>query len=1152
MVDHLRARWTPRLPAGNITGFPSDTDWSSAGAVSADINSDLHKLCGSYPFAGNCRDPNKAWNQLGRIAFLTIYILAWVVVVLVVKYWDRIKRKLPCLWRQKSQTNNNNVSRSQPLVELSEVNEEVNVGPTPQYPSDRCAHELFEDCVAHSPNAVALIIPYSEGQARREITYQALSGMIEEVATALTSLGIANQSIAALSLRRSVAQIVAVFGTLKAGAAYLPMDPELPISRKETFLSDSEAGALIAEQRNTEIESLAASKNVPLLLLANSGTLGKVERFGMKPSTAPKPRHRQSPSDMAMLIYTSGTTGTPKGIVYDHRHLMHGNYFFGDLCEVNENSVTLLKSPYFWAVIEYEMFPALTRGGSLVVASADGHKSPDYLTQVISHERVSVLMMTPSVLDLVLDIHEAHGTSHPLQSLKHVVTVGEPLPCALANRFVQTAGITAWLTNMYGASESSCTLYTVPKEGVNLSLFPNKAPAGVPQPHVRVYVMQSSQAEDLNALSKIAVVPTGEAGEIFFGGVLADGYFKRDELTREKFFEHEVYGLLYRTGDLGRWVQGDLEVIGRTDRQVKIHGVRIEPEEVESVLKRFKLVLPQEDVHLDVDAAAAGVMANEGQNALRQVSVVASPEPAELVAFVSLRDGIQKTSVKSDQLKAHCDAALTPAYVPKFFVILDDFPCLANGKPNLSELKNRAAEHVDDEGAVVMDSLGQMKKMSRNAILETQVIHRCYAYWMVGVLCDHWNRCALDSDQYVLFPFCTALATASVQPWTEMLVRTFGNDQDMFGFIMLGALQDSRPGPGGKKSIKFGLTDLFIFVVYMMMALPIAQIMHYIFQQIAWPIAWGDRDGRSNADAAPKNIWSWDYMQVNSDTSDHRWYLIMVLQARFLIFLGEKTRCPGWLQVLLVFWPCCLPSSMFVGSEYLWDGCSESSTLSIPAQFFLSWLFRNFGDGCAVFYRWVWWYVVFYIAAYHWLRPGIKIVTPYLPSGPVWAAMSVAASMIIGLLMGMYHYPNDTLETGTNMAWAPLEVGVDFIQPVLFALGMTWFPLNMAWWGNTTLGCYVFHFYFKDHMCVAIQKIGDALAFDPTGMLTLVAVVGSCCIYTTFLGPLGHYLLLSPTFAYARIRRALASRSSRAVRAGGSQPAVPGLQPSGKPTLQEQ
>eukprot|EP00746_Dinoflagellata_sp_MGD_P059537 gnl/MRDRNA2_/MRDRNA2_253942_c0_seq1.p1 gnl/MRDRNA2_/MRDRNA2_253942_c0~~gnl/MRDRNA2_/MRDRNA2_253942_c0_seq1.p1 ORF type:complete len:167 (+),score=10.26 gnl/MRDRNA2_/MRDRNA2_253942_c0_seq1:71-502(+) len=139
------------------------------------------------------------------------------------------------------------------------------------------------------------------------------------------------------------------------------------------------------------------------------------------------------------------------------------------------------------------------------------------------------------------------------------------------------------------------------------------------------------------------------------------------------------------------------------------------------------------------------------------------------------------------------------------------------------------------------------------------------------------------------------------------------------------------------------------------------------------------------------------------------------------------------------------------------------------------------------------------------------------------------------------------------MAWAPLEVGVDFIQPALFALGMTWLPLDLSWWGNTTLGCYVFHFYFKDHMCLAAQHIGDAFSFDPTGLLTLACVVGSALTYTTVVGPIGHYFLLLPTFVHARVRRALAARSARVVDVQDNGPVTGSGQsrPGAKPLLQD-
>jgi len=860
-------------------------------------------------------------------------------------------------------------------------------------------------------------------------------------------------------------------------------------------------------------------------------------------------RIRPEADDMCLLIYTSGTTGKPKGIVYDHRFLMHGAHFFGECCEMNANSIALLKSPYFWAIIEWEMFPALMRGGKLVVASPQGHKSPDYLTETISSEQVSVLLITPQVLDLVLDVHQSQGNARPLRSVKHVVTVGEPLGSAVANRAVHMPGVEARLHNFYGASESSCAVYTVPPQGVNLDLFPSKVPAGFPQAHSKVYIMHVEQVEEdhlsdstrcaPNCISSEDPAPSfkltpkapGEAGEICFGGVLAQSYWKHEDLTLLKFVETEEYGLLYRTGDLGRWHAGVLEVIGRTDRQVKIRGVRVEPEEVEAKLKELSLPAledPNTPGGLALDDLEDAEAGGGSRAALAEVAVVASEEPSELVAFTSLRTCIREGEVTIDSLRAHCQAYLTPSYVPKFFVILPELPKLPNGKPDLSELKRIATRHVAEEGEVVMDSLGQMKKLSRWAILENQVIHRCYAFWMLGVLFDHYFRCAIDADSNGSYlPFCTVLARRSVKPWTELLVRSFGNDQDLFGFIMLGAYQDSRPAKlGDPPRVNLGVKDLFVFLVYLLMALPFPQLLHFIFRDWAWPKYWGDF-------GAPKNIWGWDYMQVNSYTSDHRWYLIMVLEARLYLQICEKLGLPWWVQGLVASVPNVLPTNFFEGGEYLVDVC-EYDGVETYVSYIFSWVFRNFGDGCAIYWRWVHWYFTFYVWCYHLLRPCMELATRIRQrfqansssggsallralsriEGRTWAAISLSTSLLMGILMATFHYPNNVLENGTGMAWAGLEIGVDIVQPALLAVGMMGVPLNLAWWGNTTLGCYVFHFYFRDQVSVFTQSVCDYLRWDVTGLLVFVFILCLCVLFTSVLGPLGHKFLLAPHLLY--------------------------------------
>ncbi|CAE7029035.1 tycC [Symbiodinium natans] len=1081
---------------------------------------------GVFPFAKDWRNPNTAWTGGDKAVFLIGYALFWALVCVVVHRWPKIAA---CCRRVKQSVGvgaramrmrDQRTPLVEDVAELCSQSDHLAIGPTPSYPSDRRVIELFEEQAKERPAATALIVP-GAGRASQEITYKELAACVDEVADSLLSLGISCGSVVALVMDRSVAQVVAVYGTLKAGAAFLPVDNDAPLARKQFLLHESEAAAMIGVAGDEVARELATEIGCNFLALPADGSRSGLQLLrrqrsrthsfegepGLSAGYAGGYR-RPEASDMALLIYTSGTTGAPKGIVYDHQHLMHGVYFFGSHCQVDSTSVALLKSPYFWAIIEWEMFPVLTQGGKLVVASANGHKSPEYLANTIAAEEVRVFMVTPQVLDLVLDVHDSQGNARPLRSVKHIVTVGEPLGCAVANRAMRTRGLEAQVHNFYGASESSCTVYTVPKEGIDLEIFPSKAPCGRPQPHSKVFVMREDAQESGPAV--LVQVPGGEAGEICFGGVLAACYWKHEELTAQKWVDTKEFGRLYRTGDMGRWRAGQLEVIGRVDRQVKIRGVRVEPEEVEAVLRRYTYVTSEED-------GPSGLELGSGPRpGLKEVAVVASKEPAELVAFVSLREGLDG-AVTSETLRAHCQANLTPSYVPKFFVILQELPKLPNGKSNLKQLTEMATDHVVEEGEVVMDSLGQMKKLSKWAIFENQVIHRCYAWWMIGVLTDHYMRCAIDTDSdHKYYPFCTTLARTAVKPWSEILVRSLGNDQDLFGFIMLGAYQDSRPdAPGGPPKVKFGMKDVFVLLVYMAMAMPFPQILHFIFRQLAWPIDWGGME--------PTNEWGWSYMQVNSYTSDHRWYLGMVFSARLYLEICERIQVPGWLQGILATIPCLLPDSSFEGPDrrpFTFDVC-ESQSAQVYVMWTFSWIFRNFGTGCPMYLRWVSWYLAFYVWSFHYLRPAVTLLSKRLPKGPTWAAAALGGSMFIGVLMALFHYPNNVLENGTGMAWAWLEIGVDIIQPTLFVLGMTYVPFDLAWWGNTTLGAYVFHFYFRDHVAVLTMSICDGLAWDQTGLLVVAVILLLCLVFTTFLGPLGHYILLSPTFLYSRVHRIL-------------------------------
>lgn len=588
--------------------------------------------------------------------------------------------------------------------------------------------------------------------------------------------------------------------------------------------------------------------------------------------------------------------------------------------------------------------------------------------------------------------------------------------------------------------------------------------------------------------------------------MLAAGYYRRDELTREKFVDTKLYGRLYRTGDLGRWNHGVLEVIGRLDRQVKIRGVRVEPSEIEVVLKRFG----------GTESDVGGVLGD--------ASVVASPEPAELVAFVSTRGKHSSKSVTPEALKKHCAASLMPAYVPKFIIVLPDgLPRLPNGKPNLAELKSRAADLVEEQGETVLDSLGRMRKMTRGALQESAVVSRCYTYWMLGVMLDHYDQCGQQNIGY-----CTVLTSPTVQPWSELIIQSVGGYEDMVGFVLAGAFQDSQErSADGTPKVGLAFKDLYLFIVYMLMASPIPQVLYAIFGNLAVAPA-------LDSDGAPHSVWGLEYM---IDSSGHRWYLLMIVKARLFMALCEKLKVPAKPQILLMLIPSVMAglSLLFPNAFGFWgkglDLCQPS--MNDALRYILVWVFGN--RECSVFVGYEQQFLLYYIIGFHYLRRAIVAVKRYLPNDPIWPIMAIAVSMSIGTTQQMLNgsSPDSIL---FKMALVTRQV-VMIIQPALFAWGMTQLKCNMDWWGKTTLGSYVLHAYFTDRIIRFFQQLATWLAWDVTGLLLPLIIIAYAFCVMTILGPIGNILLTLPQRCvrlHEKLRRKCAEAKSQSYESDSS------------------
>ena len=388
---------------------------------------DISKL--GWPFLSDYRDPNMAWDLSQKVRFFLLYSAFWLCVVASV-YFLSVRQT---------------ATRSPPKdAELGLL--ESAFGPRTPYPEGELVHELFLQRAEQAKTRTALVAPLP-GKTQN-ISYAELQAAVQQLAADLQGLGLRPGLLAALCMERSCAQVVAILGTLASGGGFVPIDPSASRERILSLLEHSQASALLADGREDRcFEHLALLAGIPLLSarIPEAGTLSL--SFCRAPQAKPMqpqiPR-RPQPSDAAMLIYTSGTSGTPKGIIYDHQHLLHGAWFWAEEHSITSSSVQLLKSPYFWAVMEWEFFPVLLRGGSLVVASRDGHKNPEYMAKLIQQHCINVLMITPSVLDLLVDAHQLHPDSL-LAPLEHITTVGEALPTALANRVASLPDLRASL-----------------------------------------------------------------------------------------------------------------------------------------------------------------------------------------------------------------------------------------------------------------------------------------------------------------------------------------------------------------------------------------------------------------------------------------------------------------------------------------------------------------------------------------------------------------------------------------------------------------------------------------------------------------------------------------------------------------------------------
>ena len=431
----------------------------------------------------------------------------------------------------------------------------------------KLAHQLFAEHAVRIPNQLAVACMGSE------LSYGELNTQASNVAANLRSRGVGPNTLVGISLERSVEMVVAILGVLKAGAAYVPLDPTYPNERLEFMIADSRPSIFLAHSK------LAATLPVgqtPILFLDKlSGNPDK--RVAMDPVS------QSSLEDLAYVIYTSGSTGKPKGVMLTHGNLASYVQSISSATGVGQSDIYLHTASISFSSSVRQLMMPLSVGASVVIATGDEIRDPVGLFTKIKELGVTVIDIVPSYwrscIDVLRNLQPLTRAELLQNDLRLILSASEPLLSDVPRAWRFEFGHEAELINMFGQTETTGIVATYP-------IVPNNekqigvAPIGTPISDAQIYLLDA----------RLQPVSEGESGEICVGGpTVGRGYLNHDELTAEKFpsdpFTEGSAGRLYRTGDLGRLrLDGILEFQGRIDNQVKIRGHRVEPAETESAL----------------------------------------------------------------------------------------------------------------------------------------------------------------------------------------------------------------------------------------------------------------------------------------------------------------------------------------------------------------------------------------------------------------------------------------------------------------------------------------------------------------------------------------------------------------------------------------
>ena len=494
------------------------------------------------------------------------------------------------------------------------------------YPDDQCIHQLFEQQVAKTPEAIALIFE------EQQLTYQELNQRANSLADYLQEMGVKAEVLVGICVERSLEMVVGILAILKAGGAYVPLDPSYPIDRIGYMLEDAHVAVLLTQQ----------SLNLKELLEKFPQQQTKVINFEQIPSAIAQASNHNltdtvAPSNLAYVIYTSGSTGKPKGVQIEHRTAVNLLTAIAQEPGIDASDTLLSVTTISFDIAVLEIFLPLIVGAKLVIVSRQTAQNGYQLLQALERFQATLMQSTPITWKLLL------GAGWQGSKNLKMLSGGEALAKELAKQLVHK-GASLW--NLYGPTETTIwsSVHQVKADQESISI-------GRPLANVKYYILDAH----------LMPLPVGIPGELYIGGdCLARGYFNRPELTAERFMtdpfsDDRPEARMYKTGDLACYfADGTVNCLGRLDRQVKIRGYRIEIEEIESAILQYPGV------------AAAAVIVQENATGYQRLVGYLVNQPNTTVDHETLRRFL------GQQLPSHM--------VPSGFMTLNALPLTLNGK----------------------------------------------------------------------------------------------------------------------------------------------------------------------------------------------------------------------------------------------------------------------------------------------------------------------------------------------------------------------------------------------------------------------------------------------------------------------------------------